>query len=379
MMIEQIIIFTTLFLALVLFIWGRWRYDVVAMLALLAVSITGLVEGGAAFAGFGHPAVITVAAVLVISRGLSNSGLADAIAVLMARVGKGITLQVGALTGLAILFSAFMNNVGALALLMPVALRLARRGGYPASLLLMPLAFGTLLGGMTTLIGTPPNIIISTFRGQTGSLGFSMFDFTPVGAAVAVTGLLFISLVGWRLIPQRKGQVSGEELFRIKDYLSEARVRRASPLAGKRLREIESITGQDINVTVVGIVRGERRILAPSSFEVIRAEDVLILEADSEALQNLVETAGLELVGSKNLSEEALGSDEIGVFEVVIAAGALMEGRTATNLNLRQRFGFNLLAVARQGEQLRARLGRIRFKAGDVLLLQGNVNALGGA
>ncbi len=181
MALQQIIVFGVLALTLVLFVWGRWRYDVVALLALLAVTITGIAPADQAFAGFGHPAVVTVAAVLAVSRGLMNAGVIDSLAKLLGRVGERPTAQVGALTSLVALFSAFMNNVGALALLMPVAIRMARRNGHSPSLLLMPLAFGSLLGGLTTLIGTPPNIIIATFRTDNGAAPFRMFDFTPVG------------------------------------------------------------------------------------------------------------------------------------------------------------------------------------------------------
>lgn len=371
-MAEQLIVFGTLVAALALFIWGRWRYDLVAMTALLTVTVTGVVDGQTAFSGFGHPAVITVAAVLIISRSLTRAGLADLLAGWMSKVANRPSLQVAALSGLATLLSAFMNNVGALALLLPVALSMARKSGLSPSVLLMPLAFGTLLGGMTTLIGTPPNIIISTFRGETGSLGFRMFDFTPVGVGVALTGLLFMSLVGWRLIPQRKGRTTTEDLFDIKGYLTEVQVPPVSPLAGKPLRELGRLIKKDSDVTVVGIIRSKRRILAPSAFEIIREDDVLIVEADSETLQALTETAGFRLVGSKDLGQEVLGSDEVGTFEAVVAPGTLMEGRTATDLTLRRRFGLNLLAVSRQGERLRARLNRIRFRAGDVLLLQGD-------
>jgi di/tricarboxylate transporter len=369
-MTEHIIVFGTLLASLALFVWGRWRYDVVALVALFTLTVTGIVDGERAFAGFGHPAVITVAAVLVISRSLGKAGLGEVLAGWISRAGARPSLQVAALTGFAVVLSSFMNNVGALALLMPVALSLAQKSGRSVSLLLMPLAFGTLLGGMTTLIGTPPNLIISTFRGQTGSLGFGMFDFTPVGVGVALVGLIFVSLVGWRLIPQRKGQVSSVSLFDVKDYLTEVHVSKASPLAGKPLRDLETVTKGKLDVTVVGIVRGERTIPAPSAAQLVRADDVLIVEADSQALQRLLEVARLELAGSKKLDKENLASDEIEVLEVVIASGTLMEGRTATDLNLRRRFGVNLLAVARQGERLGMRLGRIRFQAGDVLLLQ---------
>jgi di/tricarboxylate transporter len=235
-MIEQSIVFGALLLALLLFVWGKWRYDLVALLALLAVAVTGVVPASEAFLGFGHPAVVTVAAVLVVSRALLNSGVVDVITSWMARVGERPALQIAALTGLAALLSGFVNNVGALALLMPVAIRMARKGNTSPSRLLMPLAFGSLLGGMTTLIGTPPNIIIAEFRATVADEPFRMFSFMPVGVGVALAGLLFVTLVGWRLMPQRKAQASSEALFRVEDYVAEVRIPEGATMVGKTPR-----------------------------------------------------------------------------------------------------------------------------------------------
>lgn len=366
-MLQQIIVFAVLATALALFIWGRWRYDVVALLALLAVTVTGIIPGEQAFAGFGHPAVITVAAVLVVSRGLRNSGVVDLLARPLLRVGDNPSVQVGALTSLVATLSAFMNNVGALALLLPVAIRMARKNGRSPSLLLMPLAFGSLLGGLITLIGTPPNIIIATFRAETGAEPFRMFDFAPVGLGVAVAGILFVALIGWRLVPQRKGASSREELFEIGDYVTEVIVPADSKLVGKRLREVGTVS--DAEVVVIALLRGERRLNSPSSFEVMRADDVLVVEADSEDLRELVDAAGLTLSGSRKLGEDALESGSL--MEAVVMADSPIIGQTARSLNLRWRYGVNLLGVARMGSRIHRRLRDIRFQTGDVLLLQG--------
>ncbi len=366
-MVQQVVVFVVLALALALFIWGRWRYDLVALLALLAVTIANVVPGEQAFAGFGHPAVITVAAVLVVSRGLRNSGVVDWLAKPLLRVSERPSAQVGALTGLVATLSAFMNNVGALALLMPVAIRMARKNGRSPSLLLMPLAFGSLLGGLITLIGTPPNIIIATFRSETGAEPFRMFDFAPVGLGVAIAGILFIAIVGWRLVPQRKGAASREELFEIGDYVTEVVVPADSALVGRRLRDIGSVS--DAEVVVVALVRNKRRQYNPSSFELLRAEDILVVEADSNDLRELVDAAGLQLSGSRKLGEEALDSNDL--MEAVIMADSPLLGQTARSLNLRWRYGVNLLGVARMGARIHRRLRDIRFQVGDVLLLQG--------
>jgi di/tricarboxylate transporter len=371
---QQIIVFAVLFLSLVFFAVGRWRYDIVALLALLVVAVTGIVPGKEAFSGFGHPAVITVAAVLVVSRGLMNSGLVDSIARATNSVGKAPTLQVLALTAFVTVCSAFMNNVGALALLMPVAIRMARNQKRPPSYLLMPLAFGSLLGGMTTLIGTPPNIIIATFRQQSDGIPFRMFDFTPVGLGIVLVGVFFISVVGWRLIPQRKGQTSREDLFKIQDYISEVRVPEQSKVLGKPLYELEKMTEGD--VVVVGLVRGNWRVAVPSRFEILRAGDILVVEAGSEALKSFLHAAQLELGDSKDFLKDVIDSDEVSLIEAVVMSDAMIEGRTARTLGLRWRYGVNVLGVARQGMRIQERLGSIRFKAGDVLLLEGQTDTV---
>lgn len=371
---QQTIVFAVLFLSLIFFAVGRWRYDIVALLALLVVAVTGIVPGKEAFSGFGHPAVITVAAVLVVSRGLMNSGLVDSIARATNSVGKAPTLQVLALTAFVTVCSAFMNNVGALALLIPVAIRMARSQKRPPSYLLMPLAFGSLLGGMTTLIGTPPNIIIATFRQQSAGIPFRMFDFTPVGLGIALGGVLFVSLVGWRLIPRREGQASREDLFKIQDYISEVRIPEQSKVLGKPLYELEKMTEGD--VTVVGLVRGNWRVAVPSKFEILRAGDILVVEAGSEALKSLLDAAQLELGKSKEFLKDVLDSDEVSLIEAVIMPDSMIEGRTARTLRLRWRYGVNVLGVARQGMRIQERLGGIRFKAGDVLLLEGQTDTV---
>jgi di/tricarboxylate transporter len=368
-MIAQTVVFIVLGLALGLFIWGRWRYDVVALVALLVAVVAGVVPGDEAFAGFGHPAVVTVAAVLVVSRGLLNSGAVDVMASWMLRVGGATTLQVAALTGAVALASAFMNNVGALALFLPVALRVTRKSETPPSALLMPLAFASLLGGLTTLIGTPPNIIIATFRAQDGAPAFRMFDFTPVGLGVTVAGILFISLVGWRLIPARKGHATREELFEIEGYITEVQIPEGAALIGRPIREVETVG--DAHVDVLGLIRGERRQTTPARSERLQAGDRLIIEAGPEDLQALLDATGLELVGRKALDAESANDSELRLVEAVVSTEAPIVGRTAESLALRRRHGINLLAVARQGTRIRERLSRIRFRAGDVLLLHG--------
>lgn len=373
---NQIAVLAILTASLVLFIWGRWRYDLVAIAALLIVFFTGLVETDQLFSGFAHPAVITVAAVLIISRGLLNAGVIDTLSHQMVKVGDRPMAQIAVLTSIVILSSGFMNNVGALALLMPVAIWLSRRSGRSPSLLLMPLAFGSLLGGLITLIGTPPNIIIALFRVETGRPAFGMFDFTPVGACLALAGLIFITLIGWRLTPRRKTSEPSEELFKIDDYLCEVAVPDASKMEGKALYYLNSVMGEGKHVTIVALVRDGRHIPAPSWYEVLQAGDILVILADSEELQILLDEVGLALAQDKIVGKETIVSEDIQIIEAIIAAGSPMVGRTATSLRIRRNYGVNLLAVARQGQQLKQRVLQVRFTAGDILLLQGNKDSL---
>ncbi|MFZ5562460.1 MAG: SLC13 family permease [Thermodesulfobacteriota bacterium] len=376
MTLDQALVFAVLLATLVLFVWGRWRYDIVSLAALLATFAAGLVPADQVFDGFGHPAVITVAAVLVISRGLLNAGVVESISRLLEKVGNRPTLQVAALTGIVVVCSGFMNNVGALALMMPVAVWMSRKSGRSPSLLLMPLAFGSLIGGLITLIGTPPNIILAAFRAETGRPPFGMFDFMPVGLGVAAAGLLFISLAGWRLTPRRESATSAEELFEIDDYISEVVVPETSKMVGQTLYHLSLAMEKDRQVTVVGLVRGERHIPAPSWYEVLSAGDILVVQADAEELQFLIDEMGMTLAANREAEKTAMESDDIRILEAIVSPGSAMIGHTAMSMRLRRNHGVNLLAVARQGQRLKSRLAQTRFAAGDILLLQGGQEAV---
>jgi len=346
---EQILLFAIMGAALVFFVWGRIRYDAVAVLALLVAVFAGIVPAGLAFSGFGHPAVITVAAILILSGALQGSGIVNPIVRWLKPLGGHPHLQVLAIVGLGAACSAFMNNVGALALILPIAVQSAYAAGRSPSQLLMPLSFGTLLGGLTTLIGTPPNIIIASIRASHNGQPFGMFDFAPVGVGVAAAGVAFIALIGWRLLPAREKAVDeNEALYHVEDYITEVRLPEESPYVGLRLIDLESLGQGD--VVVVALVRRKDRMLAPSGYLRLQAGDILILEADTAALQKIVEEAKLDAIGATHMSLDNLRSDRVAVIEAVIAPGSQMEGRTARSL----------------------RLGRVRFAAGDVLLLQGD-------
>lgn len=373
---DQLLVLAVLAITFVFFVWGRWRYDAVALLALLALVLGGVISGDLAFAGFGHPAVVTVAAVLVVSRGLQNSGAVDVVARWLTLAGTSPTRQIAATSGVAAGLSAFINNVGALAVLMPTALRMARQAGNRPSVVLMPLAFASLLGGLVTLVGTPPNIVIATFRSDASGEAFAMFDFAPVGLGVAVVGLAFVSLVGWRLIPRRE-EAASEELFEISDYLFEVRIPEGSPTDGRSIAQLGAASNADF--VVVALVRGDRRIELPSSFELLRAGDVLVVEASSEALDALVAEAGLAAAGGSEHAAVQLGGGDVVLAEAVITPGSLLRGRTVVQADLRQRHHVNVLAVSRNGRLSRDRMQETALRVGDVLLFQANRHELAAA
>ncbi len=395
---EQLIVFGVLAATLVLFVWNRWRYDLVALGALLACALTGVVPADEVFAGIGHPAVISVAAVLVLSRGLLNAGVVDSVARRLMQVGDRPWAQVAALTGIVALSSGFMNNVGALALFMPVAIWMSRQSGRSPSYLLMPLAFGSLLGGTLTLIGTPPNLIIAGYRAEAGEAPFGMFAFLPVGAAVTVAGVLFIALLGWRLVPRRQEQEGNGDLFEISAYLTEVRVPEGCKYAGRTLHALINAVKDEADVQVIALVRGDERQRMPSTYEVLREGDILLVEADSDSLKALLDVTGVELAANvdehddeareeRDTTEQVVEQEkarkshksrhgELTLAEAIISPGSILVGTTASGLDLRERHGVNVLAVARQGQRLRQRLGKIRFATGDILLLQTREDAL---
>ncbi|GGG38133.1 permease [Caldovatus sediminis] len=381
----QLTILAILAATVAMFVWGRWRHDLVAMGALLASVAAGLVPPAGAFAGFGHPAVVTVACVLVLSAALQAAGTVDALARLAVPRAAGPTLTIAAVGGLAAVLSGFMNNVGALALLMPVAVHAAGRLDMPPGRLLMPVAFGSILGGMTTLIGTPPNLIVSGFRGQEGGGGFAMFDFAPVGAAVALGGLAFIALGGWRLVPSRP--VGSPEDFAAGPYITEARVPEGAKAAGMSLGAVEDALGES-DAQVLGLIRDERRIPAPHPSREVRAGDILLIEAEPEALATALSELGLRLEADVREPAEgagrtggprgaaALQSDEVVLAEFAVRPRAEIAGRSASDIRLRSRFAINLLAVSRGGVRTTGRLRSLALREGDLVLLQGAPDAM---
>lgn len=354
---------------LLLFLQGRWRHDIVALAALLASVLLGLVAPEQSFDGFSHPAIITVAAILVMSRTLQHTGVVDQLAQRLLPTRSGPTVTVAALGALGAVLSGFMNNVGALALLMPVAIQMAQRQGLPAGKLLMPLSFCTILGGTTTLIGTPSNLIVSGFRQESTGHGFNMFDFSPAGLSLTAAGVAFIALIGWRLIPARER--AGADSFNTAAYLTEARIAPDSRIAGMRLAEVEEAL-QDVDAEVVSLVRNDIHLGAPHSSLTLRENDVLLIEADPEALASVLDNLGLVFHEEASLQDEDAAQErESDLVELVILPGSTLLGRNARDVHIRRRFSINLLAISRQGARIQSRVRDTSLRSGDVLLMQG--------
>ncbi len=372
---DHIYVFITLFVTLLLFVWGKFRHDFVALFALFVLVILGIVPAEVSFSGFGHPAVITVAAVLIIGKGLENSGLMSVLGKWVSKVGNNIILQVLTLSLLVAIASAFMNNIGALAIVMPVALNIAKKSGHSPSYLLMPISFASLLGGMTTLIGTPPNIIIATLRAKETGEPFGMFAFTPVGVVVTIAGIFYIAFLGWRLLPKRTSPQSKEELFDIGNYITEVKVNKRSKANNITIRALDKLSKADVQI--LGLVRNNKRLHAPDADEELFENDILIIECDTEDLDTFIDDTGLELLGNKKLWTDAIGSKEIVIVEVVVMADSPLIGQTAIGLRMRNSYGVNLLAVSRKDRKIHKRLGHVVFRIGDVLMLQGRSQNIG--
>jgi di/tricarboxylate transporter len=369
MTLDQGLLFGLLAVLLALFIWGRFRYDLVALAALVAAVSLGLVNADAAFAGFGHPAVILVAMVLVISQGLTRTGALDTIARRIAGVATSPARHIAVIGSLGAALSAFMNNIAALAILMPVDLQAAARAKRSAATTLMPLSFATILGGLVTLIGTPPNIIVAEYRASAVGTPFLMFDFAPVGVICAVAGVAFVALVGWRLLPaERLKQDAGAELRAIHGFVAELVVDEESPIVGKKVNELDDDAAKS-EVTIIGLVRNGRRLPGGARRAEIRAGDLLVVDASAGAIDSFVGALRLKFVGEDKHREEA--GDDLALREVVVMPDSRIEGRSADSARLLTYWGVTLLGVSRRGKRFRERVRSIPLKPGDVLLLLG--------
>jgi di/tricarboxylate transporter len=356
-----------------LFVWGRLRYDIVAALALLSAVAVGIVPAKEAFSGFSDDVVIIVASALLVSAAVARSGIAE---VAMRRIAPYATTpqtQVFVLVLAVTAMSAFIKNIGALAMLMPVAFQIARRNDTNPSAFLMPMAFGSLLGGIVTLVGTSPNIIVARVRAELTGEPFSMFDFTPVGLGLALAGVAFLTF-GFRLLPQgRKGTASLNAALNIKDYTTEARVTSGSGMAGHTIAELKELGEGEVTITAV--VR-EDRTRTPLPDAQLREDDIVLLKGEPEALEQIVTEANLKLGREDKTVASDDPTDEVGVVEAVVPQSSMVIGRSVKDLELFQRYQINLIAVSRAGERIAERLRDVKLRAGDLVVLRGNHNRM---
>jgi len=356
--------------ALILFATEKLRVDVVALLVLISVGVLGLIPEKELFFGFSNSAVITVWAVYMVSGGLFKTGVADAIGrgilkiagVKEPRLIASIMLTVGVL-------SAFMNNVGATAMLLPAVVGISRQTKIAVSKMLIPLAFASLLGGAMTLIGTPANILATDILAERGLPTFEFFEFTPMGIVVLTTGVLYMVVLGRRLLPVREGALGKEDAYNIRDYVTEVRVSPVSSLIGKTL--LESRLGQDYDLTVLALQRENGNQPRLRRDTVIRMGDLLVVESSASDLMTARQSLGLTTEAERKFDIESLERGNVQVIEATLAPRSHIVGRSLRDVRFRDRYGFTALAISRQGEVITERLRDVPLQFGDALLLQG--------
>ena len=374
MTLDQTLAFAIILGMMALFIWGRLRYDLVALLSLLAAVVAGIVPPDKAFTGFSDDIVIIVGSALLVSAAVARSGVVERVVRKLGPYLTNVNRQIFALVGSVTVLSGFVKNIGALAMLMPIAFQLARRSGTSPSSLLMPMSFGALLGGIVTLVGTSPNIIVSRVREQILGEPFHMFDFTPVGASLAVVGFVFL-MFGWRLLPRdRKGAVSMDAAFNLEGYTTEVEVPEDLPAVGLTVKALEELGENEIEV--ITLLRGTTRRYEPAGNAMVKAGDILILRGEPQALERIVVLEKLKLTRDETTKSKDTPTDQIGVMEAVITSDSQLIGSSVGQLKLFDHYGINLLAVSRTGRRIANRLRTVKLRAGDVIVLRGNLTVM---
>ena len=366
---DQVILFALFGIVFAMLLWGRFRYDLVAFTALLVGVVLNVIPVSDAFSGFGHPATVIVALVLVVSAGLVRSGAVFLITRTLVDASRSLGKHIAFMGGIGAILSAFMNNVAALALLMPVDIQTAKKAGRTARHSLMPLSFCTILGGMITLIGTPPNIIVASFREERLGESFRMFDFAPVGAMVAVAGVLFVATLGWRFIPKVEGESAlGRTRETVQDYIAELLVPEDSKLIGMRLFELDE-TAEKNDVAVIGLIRSGVRRYGLQRNTKLKAGDALVVEARPEALDEFRDALLLQFADKDEQERLGLLSEGLSIVEAVVPENARIVGKTARRLGLAWRQRTILLGISREGRQIAKEVRQTVVKPGDILLM----------
>jgi di/tricarboxylate transporter len=367
---EQYIIIIILVFTMILFIWGRWRYDIVALIALFIATAAGAVPLKEVYMGLPNPAVITVACVMVISQTLTRSGVLNQFINKLDFMTENLFLHITSLCFMAMILSFFMNNVGALALIMPIAIKTAIKHKRSPAIFLMPIAFCSGLGGLTTMIGTPPNLLVAAYRGDIAGHAFSMFDFFPVGIIVALVGFAFIVTIGYRLLPiDRKSPKNVADMFKISDYIFEVRVTSKSTILGKS--NVQLHKDLEVDYSLVGLIRAGRKYMTFPKNIVFRRGDILIIQATTERLKEFMSATKTLLATEKPITGEALKTKETSLIEAVVPQGSRTEGRSGQSMGMKARLAINLIAISREGKPFKNRLNNVKLKAGDIILFQG--------
>jgi len=367
---EIVLVLTILAVAIVLFATGWIRMDLVSMLVLLTLGLTGLVSAEEAFSGFSNPAVITVAAMFVISAAIANTGATTKLGEKMIQVAGNSEFRLIIVTMVcAAVFSSFINNIGATAVLMPLVIGMTRKARISPSKLLIPLAFASLMGGICTLIGTPPNILMNELLMEYSGESFAMFDFTPVGIVVVFLGIAYMSLIGRHLLPERKsGPLT--EAYQVKEYITQAEILEGSPLVGKSISE--SGLEEELQLRIRAILQNRRKYPNPRRHRKLRAGDVLFLEGNPEGILKLRKVKGIEVVPERdNPLVPPVEKDEIVVVEASLTPTSEMVGQTLRDVRFADTHGLTVLAIWRSGAPVVKKVDHVELKFGDVLLLQG--------
>lgn len=364
---NQIIVYFTLIFLLVMFLWDKIRYDFVALLGLFIISITGVIPINSAFLGFSNPAVVTVVAIMIIGKGMQHSGLLDWIVRKLNWFGKKPISLIFPLSILTTIVSAFMNNVN---VIMPISIKLAKKRQQSPSLILMPLAYATLLGGMLTLVGSSPNIIVSSIRKDSFGASFHLFDFFKVSIFLVIVGIIYISLIAWRFLPKTKSAIKLEETTQIEDYCTELLIHKESKLIGLTLKEVSENPVHQIDI--IGIIRDHKYMHHISLSESIQMYDIIMVEADADDLKSFIESNNLMLMTEDMPLIDELRDKNLSMIELVVMKDSPIIGKRPIDLNLREKYDIALLAKTSSSKHKTKRIYQQQINAGDVLLIQGN-------
>ena len=373
------IVLTLLLVALILFATERIPIDIVGLILVLLLVVTGTLSAGEAFAGFGNDIVITIAGLFILTGGLTKTGVIDGVGRRLQGIAGNSEFRMAAMVMIvAALCAAFMKNTTTTAMLLPVVLGIAARKSINPSMLLMPLAFGAILGGTCTLIGTSTNLAVSGALPRYGIQPFSMFELTRVGVPIVAIGMVYMLLVGLRLLPRREGSDSLTEQYHVRQYMSEVLVLKNSPLIGKKLAEAP--ISDELDLTVVGILRGEEQYrIAPNPDEEIQEGDLLLVQGRVDDILRVKSEAGIEIKADFKLSDNLLESEDtkIELFEAMIPRGSEFTRQNLKRLRFQQRYQLIVLAINRHGINLLSKMSKVKLRFGDVLLLQGRRENVG--